>query len=68
MRDDGLCKALESVGGFTALARLIGVTPQSVFGWQRVPAERLADVSRVTGVSAAELRPDLAALFSGEQK
>lgn len=41
------------------LAREIGVTRSAVAQWDRVPAERIGDVSRVTGISMDRLRPDL---------
>ena len=41
------------------LAREIGITRGAVAQWDRVPAERLGDVARVTGISMERLRPDL---------
>lgn len=41
------------------LAREIGVTRGAVAQWKQVPAERLGDVSRVTSIPMATLRPDL---------
>ena len=41
------------------LAREIGITRGAVAQWGRVPAERLGDVSRVTGIPMESLRPDL---------
>ena len=43
------------------LARAIGVDKASVTRWsqRRVPAERVLDVERITGVPRHELRPDL---------
>ena len=52
--------ARQVVGGPSALARAIGgISPQAVGQWQRVPAERVIEVERVTGVSRHELRPDI---------
>ncbi len=42
-----------------ALARALEVTPGAVSQWDRVPAERVLDVERITGISRYELRPDL---------
>jgi hypothetical protein len=46
------------------LARaLIGITPQAISQWRQVPAERVLEVERVTGINREVLRPDLAAIF-----
>lgn len=42
-----------------ALARAIGVTRGAVAQWERVPAERIGDVSRATGLPPHIIRPDL---------
>lgn len=55
-------RAIAAAGGQSALARACGVTPQSVQGWLKnggVPAERVVKVEKATGVSRAQLRPDL---------
>lgn len=41
------------------LAREIGITRGAVAQWDKVPAERIGDVSRVTGIPFDRLRPDL---------
>jgi DNA-binding transcriptional regulator YdaS (Cro superfamily) len=41
------------------LARELGVTKSAISQWKRVPAERLGDVSRITGIPMEILRPDL---------
>jgi DNA-binding transcriptional regulator YdaS (Cro superfamily) len=59
---DALQRAIDAVGTVTALAREVGVTPPAVHHWlsrRRVPHGRARDVSRVTGVPLAELRPDI---------
>lgn len=52
-------KAIELAGGPSALSRQIGVTPQAISQWRRVPPERVLDVERITGISRHELRPDI---------
>lgn len=59
MRDGGLQKAIESVGGIGALARALGIAQPSVSNWARVPAERVLSVELLSGVHRSELRPDL---------
>lgn len=52
-----------STNGLTQkhLADLLGVQPPAVCKWEskRVPAERVLDVARVTGIPKEQLRPDL---------
>lgn len=59
MRDDGLRQAIARSGGVTALAKALGVAQPSISNWERVPAERVAAVEAVSGVSREVLRPDL---------
>lgn len=44
-----------------AVASRIGVQKSAICKWERgrVPAERVLDVERVTGISRHDLRPDL---------
>ena len=51
------------------LARLLDVDKSTVSRWAEdgVPFHRILDVERVTGISRAELRPDLAEMFRGSQ-
>ena len=41
------------------LAREIGVTRGAIAQWDKVPAERVGHVSRVTGIPLHVLRPDI---------
>jgi DNA-binding transcriptional regulator YdaS (Cro superfamily) len=53
-------KARAAAGGNRKLAEKIGgITRQAVSQWRRVPAERVLDVERASGVPRHELRPDL---------
>lgn len=56
-------RALEAakikVGGASALARALRITPQAVNQWQVVPPERVLEVERHSGVSRHYLRPDV---------
>jgi DNA-binding transcriptional regulator YdaS (Cro superfamily) len=43
-----------------ALAALMGVTPQAITKWRKkIPAERVLQIEKATGVSLHDLRPDL---------
>lgn len=55
-------RAVRIAGGQSELARRLGLSPQAVQQWveaDRVSHKRVLRVSRLTGVPAHELRPDL---------
>lgn len=52
-------RAAAAVGNKSELARRLGLKVQSIQQWKRIPAERVLDVERVTGIPRHELRPDL---------
>jgi DNA-binding transcriptional regulator YdaS (Cro superfamily) len=57
-----LCRAAATFGGFSELARKLGITPQAVSNWHqrgRVPAVRVLEIEQITGVSRHSLRPDI---------
>lgn len=49
------------------LARELDITRGAVAQWDKVPAERMGDVSRVTGLPFEVLRPDLFKAASRKQ-
>lgn len=57
--DAALIRAREAAGGPSGLGKALGIKPQAVSQWQRVPAERVLEVERLTGVPRHELRPDI---------
>jgi DNA-binding transcriptional regulator YdaS (Cro superfamily) len=57
--DHGLELAIATAGSVSLLAERLGITPQTVCQWARVPAERALEVERITGVSRHFLRPDI---------
>jgi DNA-binding transcriptional regulator YdaS (Cro superfamily) len=51
-------------GGAVALSRELSLSgkplrPQAVSQWTQVPAERVLEVERITGISRHDLRPDV---------
>lgn len=66
-RDPALA-AVIAAKGLRTLARAVGVRPQSLGGWRRVPRERLFAVARAAGVEPETLRPDLAGWIEGERE
>lgn len=59
-------KAVASGGGGAAVARRLNISRGAVAHWDVIPARHLMAMERLTGIPAAELRPDLAAAFQGE--
>lgn len=58
-----LSEIFAAAGGKRALAEHLKCDVSSLYSWKRVPAQRLGEVARVTGLPASRLRPDLAAAF-----
>lgn len=46
-------------GRLTELASTLGITHSAISQWKQVPAERIGDVARATGLRPQELRPDI---------
>ncbi|WP_299482008.1 YdaS family helix-turn-helix protein [uncultured Roseibium sp.] len=57
----GLATVLSVCNGPSSLSRKLGghPTPQAISQWNRVPAERVPEISNVTGVPRHVIRPDL---------
>lgn len=58
-KNAALERAIKAAGAANDLARGLGITPQALSQWSRVPPLRVLDVERITGISRHELRPDL---------
>ena len=52
-------RASELLGGPSALARALGVLPGGFHVWDRVPAEHVLPMARLTGIPPHKIRPDL---------
>jgi len=59
MRDEATMEAIKAAGGISALADLLGIRPQAVAGWRRVPVDRCKAVSAATDIPLFRLRPDV---------
>ena len=46
-------------GTLTGLSRKLGVSVAALSQWERIPAEHVLMVERLTGVSRYKLRPDI---------
>ena len=50
---------IELAGGAQVLAKRIGLTHQAIYAWREVPADRVIEVARLTGLRPWDVRPDL---------
>ncbi len=62
---DPIQLAAEKVGGIVKLSLALGLSRGAVSQWTRIPAERVLEVERVSGVAREILRPDLYRVQSG---
>lgn len=46
-------------GRLRALAKALGITDSAIPQWSKVPAERIIEIERATGIPRETLRPDL---------
>lgn len=62
-------EAIEAVkgklGGNRGVAEALGIKPQAISQWKRIPLDRVRRVSELTGIPASELRPDVVWKMSG---
>lgn len=54
----GLEKVVQKVGSKYRLAKLLGLTPQAVYAWDKVHCDYVAEVRKITGLSVKQIRPD----------
>lgn len=52
-------EAVKAKVKITALAAELGISRSAIAQWKKVPAERIGDVARFTGITPQVLRPDL---------
>lgn len=63
LRDPILISVFETFGGVSKLAKHLNLTRQSVSQWDKVPLKYVREIARITGLTPAELRPDIYADF-----
>jgi DNA-binding transcriptional regulator YdaS (Cro superfamily) len=49
----------KAAGSMSELARVLGLSSAAIAQWKRIPAERIVEIERATGVRREVLRPDL---------
>ena len=49
----------KAAGSMSKLARVLGLSSAAIAQWKRIPAERIVEIERATGVRREVLRPDL---------
>lgn len=61
MERAAIARAIEAVGGQTALAKILGITTQAISQWKRVPPAHVLAIETATGgrVTRHEMRPDV---------
>ena len=59
MTSDPIAKAIEKAGSVKALAELLGIRPQAISQWKRVPIEHARAISALTNTPLHKLRPDV---------
>lgn len=62
-REPALQKAIDAMptrhGKLAALAEALGIFPQAISQWKKVPTTRVLAVERITGIPKEVLRPDI---------
>jgi DNA-binding transcriptional regulator YdaS (Cro superfamily) len=52
--------AIDAAGGLRKLARMLEISsPSSITSWGQIPAKRVLEIERQTGLSRHVMRPDL---------
>lgn len=54
-----LIRACRAAGSAYKLAKLLEITPEAIYQWEKCPVRRVLEIERLTGVSRHELRPDI---------
>ena len=63
---DGMSIIRAKRGLMAQIAKDLGVTRAAVTKWDRIPAELVVEVERITGMPREQLRPDLYRAIASE--
>jgi hypothetical protein len=55
----GVARAIREAGSIAKFARKVGVKPQAVLQWQKLPLKRMFQIEEMMNIPRSELRPDL---------
>lgn len=50
---------IDRAGSKAKLARHLGIKHSSLYNWRRVPAARVIEIEKLTGISRHKIRPDI---------
>ena len=59
MNEHELRRRIEAAGGYSYIAKRLGITKQAVFQWTEVPPRRVKVLAKILRVKPNQLRPDL---------
>ena len=51
-------RAIRKLGGVQKTANALGIKRSAIYQWDKIPLERVKQLSELTGISRARLRPD----------
>ena len=59
MNKETIDQVIKMAGGPSKLARHLGVSPQAISQWKRVPLNHVFAIEKLTDIPRYELRPDV---------
>ena len=57
--DNGISLAVGKAGSQAALAKVLGISPQAVSRWEKIPVKRALKIEQKLGIPRHQLRPDI---------
>lgn len=65
--ENGLRLAIDAVGNADKLAKSLGISPQAISQWTRIPMKRVFEIEQITGIRRHRLRPDYFGKDAGKE-